>query len=224
MDQVNHAEYLLAALPPHAPAGAPRNQRLQALASVDVNGPEAAREIAFLKQHDTVIDPTLALYEWVYHPADQPVSTFEPGVTGVAPELAQPLNNSGVPAEAVPIAGRVFDNEVAMVGALHKAGVRIVAGTDQTIPGHSLHREIELYVRAGFTPLEAIQAATMVPAQVMGLDKEAGTVEVNKRADLIVLDANPLEDIHNIRTVKFVVANGVIYPTAKLWESVGFKP
>jgi len=224
MDQVNHIQYLLAPLPPQPPDGASRDARLQALASVDVNGPEARREIEFLKQHNTVVDPTLALYEWIYHPADQPVSTFEPGVARVAPELAQPLNNSGVPVEAVAVSRRIFDNSVAMVGALHKAGVRVVAGTDQTVPGHSLHREIELYVQAGFTPLEAIQAATVVPAQVMGLDKEVGTVEVNKRADLILLDANPLDDVHNIRTVKYVVANGVIYPTAKLWESVGFKP
>jgi len=224
MDQVNHVEYLLTPLPPHAPPGASRDERLQALASVDVNGPEAAREIEFLKQHNTVVDPTLALYEWLYHPVDQPVSTFEPGVAGVAPELAQPLNSAGVSADAAAVMHRIFTNEVAMIGALHKAGVRVVAGTDQAIPGHSLHREIELYVQAGFTPLEAIQAATSVPAQVMGLDKDVGTVEVNKRADLIVLDANPLDDIHNIRTVEFVVANGVIYPTAKLWESVGFKP
>jgi cytosine/adenosine deaminase-related metal-dependent hydrolase len=224
MDQVNHIQYLLAPLPPQPPDGASRDARLQALASVDVNGPEARHEIEFLKQHNTVVDPTLALYEWIYHPADQPVSTFEPGVTRVAPELAQPLNNSGVPLEAVAVSRRIFDNSVAMVGALHKAGVRVVAGTDQAIPGHSLHREIELYVQAGFTPLEAIQAATVVPAQVMGLDEEVGTVEVNKRADLILLDANPLDDVHNIRTVKYVVANGVIYPTAKLWESVGFKP
>jgi cytosine/adenosine deaminase-related metal-dependent hydrolase len=224
MDQVNHIQYLLAPLPPQPPDGASRDARLQALASVDVNGPDARREIEFLKQHNTVVDPTLALYEWIYHPADQPVSTFEPGVTRVAPELAQPLNNSGVPVEAVAVSRRIFDNSVAMVGALHTAGVRVVAGTDQAIPGHSLHREIELYVQAGFTPLEAIQAATVVPAQVMGLDKEVGTVEVNKRADLILLDANPLDDVHNIRTVKYVVANGVIYPTATLWESVGFKP
>jgi imidazolonepropionase-like amidohydrolase len=224
MDQVNHIEYLLTPLPPHAPPGASRDERLQALASVDVNGPEAAREIEFLKQHNTVVDPTLALYEWLYHPVDQPVSTFEPGVAGVAPELAQPLNSAGVSTDAAAVMHRIFTNEVAMIGALHKAGVRVVAGTDQAIPGHSLHREIELYVQAGFTPLEAIQAATSVPAQVMGLDKDVGTVEVNKRADLIVLDANPLDDIHNIRTVEFVVANGVIYPTAKLWESVGFKP
>ena len=224
IDQVNHIEYLLTPLPPHAPPGASRDERLQALASVDVNGPEAAREIRFLKEHNIVVDPTLALYEWLYHPIDQPVSTFEPGVTGVAPELAEPLNNAGVPADAAPVMHRIFTNDLAMVGALHKAGVRVVAGTDQAIPGHSLHREIELYVQAGFSPLEAIQAATSVPAQVMGLDKDVGTVELNKRADLIVLDANPLDDIRNIRTVEFVVANGVIYPTAKLWESVGFKP
>ena len=224
MDQVNHIEYVLAAAAPKPAEGASRIDRLQTLAAVDVNGPEAQREIEFLKRHNTVIDPTLALYEWIYHPADQPVSAFEPGVTRVAPELAQPLNDSGAPAETAPILRRLLDNELAMVGALHKAGVRVVAGTDQAIPGHSLHREIELYVQAGFTPLEAIQAATIVPAQVMGLDQEVGTIEVNKRADLIVLDANPLDDIHNIRTVKHVVANGVIYPTAELWESVGFKP
>ena len=104
------------------------------------------------------------------------------------------------------------------------AGIPIIAGTDQAVPGHSLHREIELYVQAGFTPLEAIQAATLVPAQVMGVQKDVGTIEAGKRADLILLDANPLDDIHNIRTVRYVVANGVLYPTAKLWESVGFKP
>jgi imidazolonepropionase-like amidohydrolase len=65
-----------------------------------------------------------------------------------------------------------------------------VAGTDQAVPGHSLHREIELYSQAGFTPLEAIQSATIVPARVMRLDKELGTVEVGKPEDLILLDGN----------------------------------
>jgi hypothetical protein len=63
------------------------------------------------------------------------------------------------------------------VGELHKRGVPIVAGTDISVPGHSLHRELELYVQAGFTPLEAIQAATIVPARIMHLDKEVGTIE-----------------------------------------------
>ena len=75
------------------------------------------------------------------------------------------------------IGEKVFEKELAIVGALHRAGIPVVAGTDQTVPGYSLHREIELYVQAGFTPMEAIQAATIVPARVMGLDKESGTVE-----------------------------------------------
>ena len=107
---------------------------------------------------------------------------------------------------------------------MHRAGIPIVAGTDQTVPGHSLHREIELYVQAGFTPMEAIQAATIVPARVMKVDKEVGTIEVGKRADLILTRANPLEDIRNIRTVEFVIANGTLYDCAQLWRSVGFKP
>lgn len=72
--------------------------------------------------------------------------------------------------------------------------------------------------------MEAIQAATIVPARVMGLDKELGTVEAGKRADVIIVDGNPLESIHNIRKVEFVITNGTMYNCAELWRSVGFKP
>ena len=99
-----------------------------------------------------------------------------------------------------------------------------MAGTDQGVPGFSVYREIELYVQAGFTPMEAIQTATLIPARVMGLDKKLGTVEAGKAADLIVLKANPLDDIHNLRTVEQVVTGGALYETAPLWQSVGFKP
>ena len=223
MDQVNHIQYPLAAIAPAPPPGATREQRFAVVADADVASAEAQRMIQFLKQHGTVIDPTLALMEMNFHSSEQPVSSFEPGVLAVAPELAQPLTSGGLPADLAPTGRRVFEKMVALVGALHKAGIPIVAGTDQAVPGHSLHREIELYVQAGFTPMEAIQAATLVPAQVMGVEKDTGTIEVTKRADLILLDANPLDDIHNIRRVSSVVANGVLYPTAKLWESVGFK-
>ena len=99
-----------------------------------------------------------------------------------------------------------------------------MAGTDQTVPGYSLHRELELYVQAGFTPMEAIQAATIIPARVMGVDKEVGTIEPGKRADVIILGANPLDDIHNSRKVDYVISNGTMYDCAELWKSVGFKP
>jgi len=84
------------------------------------------------------------------------------------------------------------------------------------VPGHSLHRELELYVKAGFTPMEAIQAATLVPARALRMESEVGTVEKGKRADLIILDANPLENISNIRTVRTVIAGGRAYQCAAL--------
>src|SRR5437016_10797204 len=118
----------------------------------------------------------------------------------------------------------VIDTLLKIIGALHKAGIPIVAGTDVGVPGHTLHRELELYVKAGLTPLEAIQAATITPARVMKLENEIGTIEAGKRADIIILDANPLDNIGNIRKVKFGVTQGRLFESAKLWESVGFKP
>jgi cytosine/adenosine deaminase-related metal-dependent hydrolase len=226
MDQVNHIQYALRALMPRPPPGQKVTEQwvMEAAAAVDLTSPDAQREIAFLKEHGTVIDPTLVTYDLTLHDAAEPYDKLEPGLDKVAPELAEPLTNTGAAPDFAPTAKKIRANSVAMVGALHKAGVRIVAGTDQAVPGYSLYRELELYVQAGFTPIEAIQAATVVPAQVMGMDTAVGTVERGKRADLILLDANPLENIHNIRTVRYVVANGVMYPTAKLWQSVGFKP
>ena len=77
---------------------------------------------------------------------------------------------------------------MATLRALHEAGIPMVAGTDQAIPGYSLHREIELYVEAGFTPLEALQAATIVPARALGVESESGSLTPGKRGDVLLLD------------------------------------
>jgi imidazolonepropionase-like amidohydrolase len=223
-DQINHIPYIVDIMVPTLPADASRLDRATAEANLDLNSAAAQKAIAFLVQHRTVVDPTLALFEFFSASTAKPAASIEPGVLKVAPELQAILTDVGPPSPHADINEKVFAKEVAVVGALHKAGVPIVAGTDQTVPGHSLHREIELYVQAGFTPMEAIQAATIVPARVMGLDKEIGTVEAGKRADVIILDGNPLDSIHNIRKVEFVITNGVMYNCAELWRSVGFQP
>ena len=201
MDQINHAEYVAA-----------------------VAYPDTEKVIAALRAHRTVVDPTLALYELLARPFTQPIDSFEPGIAHVARELATPLAGFGSPPEAARFRRQRFEDDLALVGTLHKAGIPIVAGTDQSVPGFSLHREIELYVKAGFTPLEALQAATIVPARVMGKEKDSGTIDVGKRGDLVILDASPLDDIRNTRKIYQVVTNGRVFEPAPLWQSVGFRP
>jgi imidazolonepropionase-like amidohydrolase len=224
MDQINHITYITDIMTKPMAADASRMDRLQAQADIDLASPEAQKAIDFLKSHDTVLDPTLVVFESFTAGPDKPIESFEPGVAKVAPELRTQLEEGGVPANIVGVYRKIFSKEVEMVGALHHAGIPIVAGTDQTVPGYSLYREIELYVEGGFTPMEAIQAATIVPARVMKLDNELGTVEAGKRADLILVDGNPLENIHNIRKVKTVITGGTVYDCAELWRSVGFQP
>jgi imidazolonepropionase-like amidohydrolase len=223
-DQINHIQYITDIMVPALPEDANRLDRLKARANIDLNSAESKKAIAFLVEHKIVVDPTLALMEFFTASTAKPPVSIEPGVAKVAPELAAILGEASPPSRYADLQGKSFAKEVEIVGALHRAGVPIVAGTDQTVPGYSLYREIELYAQAGFTPLEAIQAATIVPARVMGVDKEVGTVEIGKRADLILLGANPLDSIHNIRTVEFVITKGTMYNCAELWRSVGFKP
>ncbi|HJQ26680.1 MAG TPA: amidohydrolase family protein [Blastocatellia bacterium] len=215
MDQINHIQYLPPVL---------RAKDQKPGTPINFESPEAQRTLQFFKDHHTVVDPTMALMELILHPSNVPVSTFEPGITKVAPELAGPLNNTGQPPEAAEQSKARYEMWLATISALHRAGIPIIAGTDQAVPGHSLHREIELYVKAGFTPMEAIQAATIVPARLMKLDNQVGTVEAGKRADLIFIEGDPLKSISNIRNVRWVVAAGRLYNPADLWQSVGFKP
>jgi imidazolonepropionase-like amidohydrolase len=95
---------------------------------------------------------------------------------------------------------------------MHKAGVRFLVGTDTPnpfcLPGFSLHDELALFVQAGFSPLEALQTATINPAQFWGIEKDLGTIEEGKIADMVLLDANPLQDIMNTRRIAAVVTRG----------------
>jgi imidazolonepropionase-like amidohydrolase len=223
-DQINHIQYIADIMKAPLPENASRFDRFKAGANIDLQSPEAQKALAFLKDHHTVVDPTIALMEFFTATTAKPPASFEPGVNKVAPELAEQLTDVAPPNDRSEIGEKVFEKELAIVGALHRAGIPIVAGTDQTVPGHSLHREIELYVQAGFTPMEAIQAATIVPARAMGIEKDSGTVAKGKRGDLILVNGNPLDDIHNIRNVEYVITNGTMFHTAELWQSVGFKP
>jgi Amidohydrolase family len=111
-------------------------------------------------------------------------------------------------------------NSLKMVNEMHKAGVRFLAGTDtgalDCYPGSSLHEELELLVHAGLTPLEALQAATRNSAEFLVRADDLGTVQRGKLADLVLLDANPLDDIRNVRKINAVIARGRLFSQSDL--------
>ena len=107
-----------------------------------------------------------------------------------------------------------------LVNLMHESGVPVGAGTDTPIafaaPGYSLHSELEMLVRAGLSPMEALEAATVRPAQFFGRSGEMGTVEAGRLADLVLLSGNPLDDIANTRTVQAVVSKGELLSREEL--------
>jgi hypothetical protein len=115
---------------------------------------------------------------------------------------------------------RRFQKTLEIVGAMQRVGVGILAGTDilnpYVFPGFSLHDELVLLVQAGLTPMEALQAATVNPARFLKLTSSLGTVEKGKIADLVLLEANPLEDISHTQRIGAVVVNGRYLPKAAL--------
>jgi hypothetical protein len=108
-----------------------------------------------------------------------------------------------------------------IIGGMQRAGVKLMTGSDfganpLLFPGWGVHDEMALLVKAGLSPMEAIQAATRNPATFLGLDKSVGTLEKGKLADIVVLSANPLEDINNTRKVNAVIFEGRMFDRAEL--------
>jgi imidazolonepropionase-like amidohydrolase len=113
-----------------------------------------------------------------------------------------------------------FRKLLSVVGSMQRAGVEILAGSDTpnpyVFPGFSLHEELALLVEAGLTPMQALRTATSNPAKFLGMSDTVGTIEKGNLADLILLDANPLDDIRNTQRIYGVVANGRYFPLDEL--------
>ena len=214
MDQINHLNYVSNMMrAPGAGRGAP----------IDVNSEAARKAIQFFKEHKTVIDPTAGWGEMSGHSKEVDVAAFEPGILNAPLVLDSKFRGMGGATTADQMKSRMAQT-MAVIGALHKAGVTIVPGSDTGLVGFGRLRELEIYVQAGMTPMEAIECATIVSARTMGLDREVGTIEPGKRADLILVNGDPATDISDLRKTAKVVTNGRLYDSAALWTSVGFHP
>ena len=145
---------------------------------------------------------------------------YVPAATRQRWEAGRKRYVESVPPQAFALATRVAEKSLALAGALHRAGVPLMAGTDSfdgfDISGFSLHQELELLVKAGLKPTEALQAAILNPAKFLGKERDFGTVEKGKLANLVLLDADPLEDIRNTRKIRGVVLGGRFFDRVEL--------
>ena len=173
--------------------------------------------IATLARNHTWITPTLVAYQPYAHAFDSAVT--HPEWTKYVPGLVQGgwmRRAAGIaPADSMVVRSYFsFDR----TRDLKDAGVKLLAGTDMpqafVYPGFSLHEELELLVRSGLTPLEALRAATYNPADFLGALDSLGTIAKGKLADLVLLDADPLTDIRNTRRISVVIANGRVFDAA----------
>ena len=209
MDQINHLQYVTREMPKE-PDG-----------RVNLTSDRAKRMIALLKERQIVVDPTDSWGEMASHPRGVSAASFEPGIAAAPFTLRYKYESLGAQAEELAWRKQTATNGQ-VIGALYAAGVPIVAGSDTGLVGYGLDRELELYVAAGMTPIAAIQTATLGAARAMKLDKDSGSVEVGKRADLILVDGNPLTNISDLRRVVKVVRSGSLYDSIALGRAVGF--
>lgn len=182
---------------------------------------KAAALLARLKKNGTWVTPTLASLDITSHPehwkTDDPLLAFVP--PAMAKQWRESINDEGMKQRAAWL-GRQASNDWKLTGELHRAGVPLLVGSDSldpfVFPGDSFHLELAQLVRAGFTNPEALQAATRGAAQFLGREKDFGTLEAGRVADLVLLNANPLEKIENTRRVWAVIRDGAYYDRSAL--------
>ena len=195
-------------------------------AGLDFDSKPVQDFIATLAKKQVVIDPTLATFEFI-HKRDGEQS---PIIADVADHLPPDIQRSRKVAEmdipddaTAALYTRSFDKLVEFVGRLYKAGVPIVAGTDE-LAGFTLQRELELYVRAGIGPAQVLQIATWNAAKYTRTLEDRGSITVGKRADLVLVEGDPTVDIADIRKVALVIKQDKAYYPSEINEALGIRP
>ena len=178
------------------------------------NPEQCQRLFSKFKSNDTWQVPTLTVLRAMSH-LDEPAFTSDPRVQFVPPglrEIWNPANDFRFRTYDFSVSREKYDLERRIVGEMLLAGVPMMAGTDvlnpYCFPGFSLHDELAILVEIGVTPLSALQMATINPAIFMHATEQYGSVAVEKTADLVLLDADPLKDIHNTTKISSVFFGG----------------
>ena len=227
-DEITHIYFsTMQAMPDEVVAKANTTMRLlgpgKYFKDVDFAADPTKTVIATLAEKKIVVDPTLVVVESVL---TQDAGTVSPSYTAYVGTLPAVMERS-FKAGGLPLlegmtraeAKASFRKMVQYIGAMHKAGVPIVAGTDGN--GLELVRELELYVEGGMTPAEALASATIVAARNVGVDQRTGSIAAGKEADLLLVSGDPEKDIGDLRHVEAVVLDGAFLDGDALRKEAG---
>lgn len=214
-DEVTHINFIMMqAMPQEVVDKANTAARLEGPAKygkdVDLDSPAMKAFYAELAKRRTVVDPTLVVWEQLMTSDGSALSpSYAPFADAAPPSVVRSWKISGYPLFGGLTRDdfrKSFGKMADLVGRLHKAGVRVVAGTDGY--GLELVRELELYQKAGLTNAQALQTATIIPAQVVGMDKTTGSITRGKDADLVLVDGDVSKDLGALRHVVTVFNDG----------------
>jgi len=191
---------------------------------VDLEGQSIKAILGAMVSRHVFSDPTMVAFESLYVPENGDLSpSYAPFVGTMPPTTERGFRTGGfaVPRDITRADYRAsWAKMVALLGRMHEAGVPIVAGTDGA--GIELVHELEIYVQAGFTPAEALAAATIVPARLVGQDAKSGSIKVGKAADLALIDGDPSTRIGDLRQTRVVMLDGKLLDADALRTAAGF--
>jgi imidazolonepropionase-like amidohydrolase len=191
---------------------------------VDLEGPALKMIVGTMASRGIYSDPTMVAFEGLYVPENGDLGpAYAPFVGTLPPSTERGFRTGGfaVPKDLTRADYRAsWAKMVALLGRMHKAGVPIVAGTDGA--GIEIIRELEIYVDAGFTPAEALAAATIVPARLVGQESTTGSLKVGKTADLVLIDGDPSTRIGDLRQTRVVMLEGRLLDADALRTAAGF--
>jgi cytosine/adenosine deaminase-related metal-dependent hydrolase len=192
-------------------------------AALDQNSQQVTAFIQLLKGRKIVIDPTLGVFEGMFTDRPGQVSdSWKPILSRLPVQIQRGATQGGLPApgDKDQLYRSAFEAMLRMTKRLYDAGVPLVAGTDG-LEGLMLHRELEIWVKAGIPAPQVLRLATFGAALVVKMDGELGSIEVGKKADLLLVDGNPAVNISDVRRGRLVIKDGVMYDSAALYRELG---
>jgi imidazolonepropionase-like amidohydrolase len=191
---------------------------------VDLDGPELTTIVSTMAKRQIYSDPTMVAFEGLYVPDNGDLSpAYAPFVGTLPPATERGFRSGGfaVPKDLTRADYRAsWAKMVGLLARMHKAGVPIVAGTDGS--GIEIVHELEIYRSAGFSPAEALAAATIVPARLVGQDKHTGSIAVGKAADLVLVEGDPSARVGDLRQTRVVMLDGKLLDADALRRAAGF--